>query len=551
MRGQPTATTRLVLAIQALRVSTAGKLSLYPKVVALALLAFSFSKKAECGNSPLESGSRRSDVDTIGNAMQSFDRRAFLKAAALSALAAQSRAQRGSLPNIVYILADDLGIGDLACYNPESGVPMPNANRLASQGVRFTDMHSPSAVCTPTRYGILTGRYCWRSRLKNGVLWGYDRNLIESGRLTIASLLKRSGYTTAGIGKWHLGLGSEERVDYAKPFHPAPTDHGFDYYFGIPASLDMEPYVFIENNRAIEAPTGNTEGRNSPRGVFYRPGPMAPGFKHEEVLDVLAAKAVGYIRDQAKSWRQPFFLYFPLTAPHTPWLPSAKFRGRSRAGDYGDFASHVDDVLGRIMKALDDNNLASNTLVIFTSDNGADWKLEDKARYAHLANGAWRGEKADIWEGGHRVPFLARWPGHIPANGVRDDLACLTDTLATFAAIVGQPLPRDAGEDSFNQLPALLGVSETQARRDIVHHSNNGYFANREGDWKLELGLGSGGFTPPQTAEPAPGGPSGQLYDLRSDPAERFNLYQKHPEIVERLTALLEKYKRQGFSRPM
>lgn len=483
--------------------------------------------------------------------MPSFDRRSFLKTAALGAIATKIAKAQQAFPNIILILADDLGWGDLSCNNPASAIPMPNANRLAAQGVNFTDMHSPSAVCTPTRYGLLTGRYCWRTRLKSGVLWGYDRSLIEEGRMTVASLLKQAGYATAGVGKWHLGLGDAEKADYTKPFHPAPTNYGFDYYFGIPASLDMDPYVYIENDRATEAPTATTPGKSSPRGVFYRPGPMAPSYKHEEVLDVLTSKAIGYIRERAKAPQQPFFLYFPLTGPHTPWLPGEPFVGRSKAGTYGDFTVQVDDVLGQVLRTLEETGQASNTLVIFTSDNGADWKIEDRERYAHLANGTWRGEKADIWEGGHRVPFLARWPGQIPAGAVRRDIACLTDMLASVAAIVGKPLPRDAGEDSFNQLPALLGTAKAPVRTDVVHHSMDGYFAIREGDWKLTLGLGSGGFTAPKSVEPAPDGPAGQLFHLKDDPGEQYNLYQKHPEIVDRLASLVEKYRKQGYSRPM
>lgn len=479
--------------------------------------------------------------------MLSLTRRSFC-----SSLAAAGSAPAASAyhPNIIYVLADDLGWGDLGCYNPRSAVPTPNMDRLAGQGVRFTDMHSPSAVCTPTRYGIMTGRYCWRSILKKGVLWGYSPNLIEKDRLTVPRLLKQAGYDTAGIGKWHLGLGTAEKTDYMKPFDMSPISHGFDSYFGIPASLDMEPYVYIQNDRAIEPPTSHTPGSSSPRGVFWRPGPMAPSFKHEEVHQTLTEKALEFISSRAENRSNPFFLYLPLASPHTPWLPTGSFRGRSKAGVYGDFVTQVDDTLGQIMRVLDEKGLASNTLLIMTSDNGADWKLEDKARFAHLANSTWRGEKADAWDGGHRIPFIARWPGKIRAGAVSHQLGCLTDLMATCAAITRQTLARDAGEDSFDLLPALLGTAKAPIREAIVHHSNAGLFAIRQGNWKLILGLGSGGFSPPQSVEPAPGGPAGQLYDLAADPSENHNLYQKHPEIVARLAALLEKYQTQGFSRP-
>ena len=484
--------------------------------------------------------------------MAELDRRSFCRTLALGSAALGTRLEGAqSRPNIVYVLADDLGWGDLDCYNPESAVPTPNANRLAGQGVRFTDMHSPSAVCTPTRYGILTGRYCWRSRLKSGVLWGYDPNLIEDRRMTVPSMLKAEGYYTAGFGKWHLGLGDRQKVDYTQPLRPGPVDHGFDYYFGIPASLDMDPYLYFENDRVVEQPTSQTDGSKNPRGVFWRPGPIAPHMKLEEVLPTVVDKAVGVIRERAKQPQQPFFLYVAMTGPHTPWLPLSKYRGRSRAGDYGDFVAEVDDMLGRITQALDETRLSDNTLLVLASDNGADWKLEDKARYAHLANAAWRGEKADIWDGGHRIPFLARWPGHIRPGTVNNQLGCLTDLMSTVAAVVGGKVPSNAGEDSYNLLPALLGTNHGPIRDAIVHHSNQGMFGIRQGHWKLELGLGSGGFSPPEKVEPAPGGPAGQLYDLSKDPAERYNLYQKYPDVVDRLSSLLEKYKSQGYSRPM
>lgn len=466
----------------------------------------------------------------------------FTAAAAVHCLgAAESR------PNIVYILADDLGWGDLGCYNKESAVPTPHMDRLASQGVRFTDMHSPSAVCTPTRYGILTGRYCWRTRLKSGVLWGYSPNLIEKGRLTVPAMLRSRGYYTAGVGKWHLGLGNQEKADYRQPLSPNPTDHGFDYYFGIPASLDMDPYLFFENGKAVEQPTAHTEGRNDPRGVFWRPGPIAPGFRIEECLPTLADKAVALIGQRAKTPTQPFFLYVPLTGPHTPWVPTAEFRGKSKAGDYGDFVVQTDAVIGRLMAALEAGGLARSTLLIVTSDNGAHWTPDDKERFPHRANAGWKGMKADIADAGHRVPFLARWPGQIKPGTVRNDLHCLTDLMATAAEITGFPLPPTAGEDSFSLLPAMLGRKGT--RDTIVHHSSEGMFAIRQKEWKLCLGRGSGGFSEPKKIVPRPGEPQGELYNIEDDPAESRNLYGSRADIVARLSALLEKYKAQGRSR--
>jgi len=483
--------------------------------------------------------------------MKLLSRRSFLMAGA-GGFASWRLAGAAERPNIVYILADDLGWGDMRCYNRDSAVPTPNLDRLASQGMRFTDMHSPSSVCTPTRYGILTGRYAWRSSLKKGVLWGYSPNLIEPGRMTVASMLKAQGYATCGIGKWHLGFGVREKVDYDQPLRPGPNDHGFDYFFGIPASLDMDPYVYVENDHVVEKPTAHTEGRNSPRGVFWRPGAMAPSFKIEEVLPTLANKAISFIKDRAKKPSQPFFLYLALTAPHTPWVPLPAFRGKSKAGDYGDFVAQVDDVAGQVLRALTDAGLEKNTLVIFTSDNGAHWTPEDKAKYPHLANAHWRGMKADIWDAGHRIPFLARWPGKIPAGAVSAEIGCLTDFMATAAELVGARLPANAAEDSFSLLPVLLGRKLTKPVREaVVHHSSEGMFSIRQGEWKLCLGLGSGGFSQPKKVQPKPGEAPGQLYNLREDPEEKRNVYLEHPEIVQRLTALLQRYQREGRSRPI
>ncbi len=475
-------------------------------------------------------------------------RREFLATLSAAPLAAATRP-----PNIVYILADDLGWGDLHRYNPNSAVPTPHADRLAKQGTLFTDMHSPSSVCTPTRYGILTGRYAWRSRLKSGVLNGWSPNLIEPGRQTVATMLRAQGYYTAGVGKWHLGLGNREKTNYDEPLRPGPLDHGFDYYFGIPASLDMDPYLYFENDHVVERATAHTPGSHlgDPRGPFWRPGPQAPSFKFDQVLPTLAGKAVNIVRERAAKPAQPFFLYFPLTGPHTPWMPIAPFRGRSKAGEYGDFVAQVDGVLGRVMQALEETGQASNTLLIFTSDNGAYWGARDKATYPHLANAGWRGMKADIWEAGHRIPFIARWPKHVLPDIVCDESGCLTDLMATAAAVCGASLPRDAAEDSFNLLPAMEGRRlKKPIREAIVHHSAMGRFSIRQGDWKLCVDLGSGGFTEPRTEKPTPDGPQGQLYNLREDPAELTNVYRFFPRVVEKLTALLEKYKTEGRSRP-
>jgi len=402
----------------------------------------------------------------------------------------------GEHPNIVYILADDLGYGDVSCYNSESKIPTPNIDQLAAQGMRFTDAHTPSAVCTPTRYGILTGRYCWRTRLKYRVLDGFDPPLIEEDRLTVPALLKKSGYATGCVGKWHLGMQwtdsqgnpvpavSIDRkirprvgddVDFSQPITGGPTDRGFDWYFGISASLNMSPFCFIKNNRPVIIPRIPSE-RIHTEFLSVDKGVRSPDFTITSVMPTLTGQAVRYIeRHSRESADQPFFLYFPLTAPHLPLVPNNEFRGKSQAGEYGDFVVEVDATVGAILDALQRSGLTENTLVIFTSDNGGlyhwwvpqevddlkNYRLNQRAKYVkergHQGNAHLRGTKADIWEGGHRVPFIARWPDHVPAGTTSPELIELTDLMATSAAITETELPTGAGEDSRNILPALLG----------------------------------------------------------------------------------------------
>jgi arylsulfatase A-like enzyme len=457
--------------------------------------------------------------------------------------------QFGRPPNVVVILADDLGYGDPGCYNPSSKIPTPNIDRLAAQGMRFTDAHSPSSVCTPTRYGLLTGRYSWRTRLKSGVLLGYGTMLIEPRRPTIASFLREVGYATGGFGKWHLGLGAGDRTDYAQPLRPGPITAGFETYFGIPSSLDFPPYLFFDGDRPVEAPTATIGASKEHRdgGVgFWRAGAISPGFKHEDVLPKITERAEEFVR--AQDGRRPFFLYLPLSSPHTPWVPVPEFRGKSGAGWYGDFVAATDASVGRILRTLDQKGFSKNTLVIVTSDNGGHWLASDIARWGHRSNAEWRGQKADIWEGGHRVPFIARWPGRVKSGARCGETICLTDLFATLCEITGFGIPADAAEDSFSILPLLRG--ETEPIRDaIVHHSGDGLFAIRAGRWKLVEGLGSGGFTAPNSEQPKPGGPAGQLYDLEADPREERNLYLEKPAEAARLSALLNRYRDEGRSR--
>lgn len=450
-------------------------------------------------------------------------------------------------PNIVYLLADDLGVGDLRCLNPDSKIATPHMDRLASQGMIFTDAHSGSSVCSPTRYGILTGRYAWRTRLQEGVLEGYSPALIDPKRLTVASLLGRSGYHTACIGKWHLGFqwgGTKDNVDYTAPIRNGPTAVGFDAWYGISASLDMPPYLWIENDRAVGIPTTTK--------AFHRPGPAHADFEAVDVLPTITRKSVDYLDQRSKDSR-PFFLYVPLNAPHTPIVPTAEFEGKSGLGKYGDFVLQVDWTVGEILKALDRNGLSGNTLVILTSDNGCSPSADYPAlkKRGHNPSHTFRGAKADIFEGGHRIPLLARWPDRIRPGSRCDDTVCLTDLMATCAAILDVPLPDDAGEDSVSLLPAFLGTSTGPIREATVHHSFNGSFAIRQGNWKLELCPDSGGWS-----EPRPGKadvatlPPVQLYDLALDGGERKNVQADHPEVVDRLSRLLQGYVDRGRSTP-
>ncbi|HBF22446.1 MAG TPA: hypothetical protein DDW23_01405 [Planctomycetes bacterium] len=448
--------------------------------------------------------------------------------------------QRVDRPNIVIILADDLGIGDLGCYNPSSKVPTPHLDRVAQEGMRFTDAHSPSAVCTPTRYGLLTGRYCWRTRLKRWVLNSYSPALLEEGQTTLASFLRGRGYRTYGVGKWHLGLGESEQADYSKALRPGPLQAGFDHWFGIPASLDMEPYVYFRDEAVEAFPSETIESGQNARGGgegFWRGGPIAPGFRHVDVLPRLVEEAVSIVMEQNRE--SPFFLYLPLSAPHKPWVPSEQFRGRSGAGPYGDFAVQVDEAVGSVLEALDRNELADDTLIVFASDNGAQWVSSDIEKFDHRANLEFRGQKADIWEAGHRVPFLVRWPRRVPAASTTDALVGLQDWLATIAELHGSSLPAGQGEDSVSFLSQLLGEQGGKGRLSLVHHSGGGVFALRYGDWKLIEGLGSGGFSSPRSPEPSPEGPSGQLYNLANDPREANNLWLNQPKKVAEMQAIL------------
>ena len=467
-------------------------------------------------------------------------------------------------PNIVFILADDMGVGDVS--HASGKAPTPHIDRLAREGMRFTDAHSSSSVCTPTRYSVLTGRYNWRSRLKKSVFFNpHDKPLIKEGETTVASFLQANGYSTACVGKWHLGIGWQFLddfkpdpkkkkqqgwdIDYSKPA-VTPTSHGFGYFFGIQASLDMAPYVYIENEKATK-PGTVTKAFKTPR----RPGAAAEDFEAEDCLRDFAEKATAFIDlnmasvDSAKP--PPFFLYLPLTSPHTPIVPSKEWQGKSSIGDYGDFLMETDWVVGEILKKLDHYKIADETLVIFTTDNGCSpaAKIPDLISKGHKPNGDLRGHKADIYEGGHRVPFVVRWPGKVKPGTVTSRLTCQTDFLSTCADILGKTLSPDAGVDSVSFLPTLLDPSVVE-RDAIVHHSINGAFAIRQGKWKLCLCKGSGGWSAPRPGKAPKDAPPVQLFDLEADPAEQKNLALEKPEVVKELTALMQKYVEDGRSTP-
>jgi len=480
-------------------------------------------------------------------------------------------------PNIVFILADDLGYGDVGVYNAESKIPTPNIDTLAEQGMRFTDAHTPSSVCTPTRYAFLTGRYCWRTELKHSVLWPWDPPLLEDERVTLPEMLRatRAQYATACIGKWHLGwvwaskddqpvverIGALKnranrakvaaRVDFTQPVKGGPITHGFDSYFGDDVP-NFPPYTFFENDRLLEQPT-----QMKPNTMFGDPGPMAPGWELANVMPAITDRAVAYIESREQRG-EPFFLYMPLTAPHTPIVPAEQYQGKSDAGRYGDFVHQVDATVGAVLQALDDADLADNTIVIFTSDNGSPARSGENDNGAthsvtrqtgHVPNAPWRGLKSDIWEAGHRVPHVVRWPGVVEPGTTSDQLVCLVDWYATLADLHHMPILDDQAEDSFSLLPILKGVDQP-VRTSLVHHSGNGTFAIRVGDWKLiENNLGSGGFSRPGRVKPNPDGPQGQLYNLNADPKETTNRWLEEPEKVEMLQAELDKIRDSGRSR--
>ena len=466
-------------------------------------------------------------------------------------------------PNIIVILADDQGFGDFSANNPQSKIPTPQLDALAEAGVRFTDGHTSSGVCTPSRYSLLTGRYHWRTRLQAGVLGGFSPPLIAKGRLTLAELLRRQGYATGCFGKWHLGMsfpisgggfaddgGEYSRtpknvglIDFAGDIVGGPVDHGFDTFFGISASLDMPPFVWIQDRRMTEVPSATK--------TWLRTGPAGPKFEAVDVMPSVIDRTIAFVEAQRKADpTRPFFAYVPLNAPHTPIVPTKAFQGTSGISPYADFVRQVDHDVGRLLASLAKQGLAEDTLVIFTSDNGCSTaaNIPELQKVGHEPSHVYRGHKADLYEGGHRVPFVVRWPAKVKP-GVSAALVGQIDFLATLAEITGASVPAGMAEDSVSFLPILRG-EKPEVRQGIVSQSINGSFAIRDGKWKLCLSAGSGGWSSPRPGPEEAGLPAVQLYDLSTDPAERNNLQADFPERVAAMKAELEKLIARGRSTP-
>jgi len=469
-------------------------------------------------------------------------------------------------PNIIVIFADDMGYGDMRCNDPACRIPTPNLDRLASRGVRMTDMHAGTALCTPSRYALLTGRFAWRSRLKQGIVWEWDGPVIDQGRLTVAQMLKDHGYRTACIGKWHLGwdwptkdgthpndtlaFGQMERaarhayegnIDYTARIAGGPIDRGFDSYFGVDVPNFM-PYTWFEDDRLTEAP-----GIPKPDHLYGNAGSAVPGWSHEAMIPAFTRRAVDLI-EASQHEDSPFFLYFPLTSPHSPVVPNEAFKGRSGIGNYGDFVCEIDDLVGRIMDALQRTGQADNTLLVFTSDNGPEVRVPDDEgvydrlrRTGHASMGPLRGVKRDAWEGGHRMPFIASWPGALPQGAVCEHLGGLVDLMATFADAAGAAVPDGAAEDSVSLLPMWRDPTHGPVRDDLLHASGQTKFVIRRGNWVLIDAPTGGESREPQWFRDRRGAQPhdqpGELFDLDADPRQCVNVYAEHPGVVAQLRA--------------
>lgn len=444
-------------------------------------------------------------------------------------------------PHVLLVLLDDMGYGDAGCFNPASKISTPNLDRLAREGLRFTDAHAAGPLCHPSRYGLMTGEFPVRTDVS---VWP-RRPVIREGQVTVASMLQERGYRTAMVGKWHLGFQEE---GYDRVLRGGPVDRGFDSFYGIRASTDIPPYFYIREDRAVEPPTeritaNSTDGWSPIQGAFWREGGIAPGLDLAEVLPRFTEEAVDVIRGHGReSGGEPLFLYVAFPAPHTPWLPAAEDRGKSGAGLYGDFVVMVDRMVGRLLGALDEAGMEEDTLVILTSDNGPVWYEADVERFGHDSAGGYRGMKGDAWEAGHRMPFIVRWPGRVKAGQASRQVICFTDVLATLAEVTGASLPEGAGRDSESFLPVMLGEQreDDPIRGAIVMQSASGLMMIRSGPWKLIEGRGSGGFSG-RGGSGGEDGPEGQLYHVGEDPGETRNYFEERGEVVERLRGELKR----------
>lgn len=484
---------------------------------------------------------------------------------------AQTKSVEKDKPNIIYILADDLGIGDLSIYNENGKIKTPNLDKMGAEGMKFTDAHTSSSVCTPTRYGILTGRYNWRTPLKQFVTWGNSPMLIKDDRLTVADVLKKNGYKTANIGKWHLGLnweikdGGQEfdyfsgpkdrydfsKMDYSKPLKKGPGDLGFDYSFLIAASLNMPPYVYVENDQVVKQPTDISErNRGENPYAHWIKGAISDDFDHEQVLPVLVDKTINFIEENAGS-EEPFFVYLPLPAPHNPILPLDKWKGKSGINPYADFVIMIDDLMGDIFETVKKQGIEENTLVIFTSDNGCAGNANIPILKAagHYPSYIYSGAKGSYLEGGHRVPFLVKWPERIKPNSICYQTVCTTDFMATCAELVNYKLKDNEAEDSYSMLP-LFDQKDGFNRETTIHHSKTGIFAIRKGDWKLIVSPNSGVGASGAPSKSKKSLPEEILYNLKTDVAEQNNVADEFPEKVEELKNLLIKKIKDGRSTP-
>ncbi|MCP5533726.1 MAG: arylsulfatase [Akkermansiaceae bacterium] len=454
-----------------------------------------------------------------------------------------------------------MGIGEVSHNGGKA--PTPHIDRLAAEGMRFTDAHTSSSVCTPTRYALLTGRYNWRSPLKNGVLGGTSPCLITHGETILPKMLETPGYRSMVVGKWHLGLGWSKlaepakaesgptkgagwQIDFTRRVTGGPCDLGFDEDFLFPASLDMAPYVYLRDDKVIELPTITNHFHPN------RHGPAVKGMEPEQCLGDFAREARAFIGREARN-SDPFFLYLPLTSPHTPISPSKEWQGKSSIGKYGDFLMETDWVVGEVLAELDKNGVSENTLLIFTSDNGCSPAagIPNLEKKGHFPCGKLRGHKADIYEGGHRVPFLVRWPERVDAGTTSDRTLCQTDIFATVADATGAKPVESTAPDSFSFLPTLEGETQ-EPRPATIHHSINGSFAIRKGRWKLCLCPGSGGWSEPVPDKAWKDGalPRVQLFDLTEDPGETNNIQDKHPAKVKELVEELAHIINNGRSTP-